>query len=168
MKNFIHLIIVVLIIFTACQPKPKQPAFNSGNYNDDLSPAMKDSVTNEILELTTNWAKAHSNKDADKAIELWDNSPDLMFAENGVFFPSRDSIYSYLKSFYQSASSMDLQWKQRVVIPLSINAATMSGYFHAKAVFKTGDIFDINSMFTGVFVRKNNKWVMIHGHESFK
>jgi hypothetical protein len=91
-----------------------------------------------------------------------------MFAENGEFFPNRDSIYSFLKSFYQSTTSMDLQWKQRVVVPLSLNSASMAGYFHAIAKFKEGDPFEINSMFTGTFVRKDNKWVLIQGQESYK
>jgi len=155
------------IVF-ACQQKNVQVAVNTGNYSDDLSLAMKDSVTKDIMELTTTWANAHVNMDADKAIELWDNSPDLMFAENGVFFPNRDSIYTYLKSFYQSTASMNVEWKQRVVVPLSLNAATMSGIFHFKATFKTGEIFEGKSMFTGVFVRKNSRWALLHGHESFK
>jgi hypothetical protein len=120
------------------------------------------------MELTTNWINAHNSMDADKAIELWDSSSELMFAENGVFFANRDSIYNFLKHFYTTTTSMDVEWKQRVVLPLSINSACMSGYFHAIAKFQSGDSFDINSMFTGVFVRKNNKWVLVHGHESFK
>jgi hypothetical protein len=138
------------------------------NYSDDLSAESKSAITNEILDLTTNWANAHTSMDADKAIELWDSTADLMFAENGFFFANRDSIYSYLKGFYSSTQSMDLQWQKRVVIPLSLHAASMSGYFHFKAIFKDESIFEGNSMFTGVFVKKNNGWVLIHGHESVK
>ena len=140
----------------------------AGNYSDDLSPESKSTITSEIMDLTTIWANAHISMDADKAIELWDSTDDLMFAENGVFFANRDSIYSYLKGFYLSTKSMDVQWQKRVVIPLSQNAATMSGYFHFKAIFKDESSFEGNSMFTGVFVKKNIKWVLIHGHESFK
>jgi hypothetical protein len=140
----------------------------TGNYTDDLTPESKSAITREIMDLTTNWANAHISMDADKAIELWDSTADLMFAENGFFFANRDSIYSYLKGFYSSTKSMELQWQKRAVIPLSLNAGTMSGYFHFKAVFKDESIFEGNSMFTGVFVKKNNKWVLIHGHESVK
>jgi uncharacterized protein YchJ len=63
---------------------------------------------------------------------------------------------------------MNVEWMQRVVVPLSLNAATMSGIFHFKATFKSGEIFEGTVMFTGVFVRKNNKWVLIHGQESLK
>ena len=158
------LFVLILGFFGSC----KNNRQNTGNYSDDLSPESKSAITNEITDLTTNWANAHINMDADKAIELWDSTDDLMFAENGIFFANRDSIYSYLKGFYLSTKSMDVQWQKRVVIPLSQNAATMSGYFHFKAIFKDESSFEGNSMFTGVFVKKNNKWVLIHGHESFK
>jgi len=158
------LFVLILGFFGSCTNNRQ----NTGNYSDDLSPESKSAITNEIMDLTTNWANAHISMDADKAIELWDSTADLMFAENGFFFANRDSIYSYLKGFYSSTKSMELQWQKRVVIPLSLNAATLSGYFHFKAIFKDESIFEGNSMFTGVFVKKNNKWILIHGHESFK
>ena len=158
------LVVIVMTIIVSCT----ETELNTGNYSDDLSPESKTAISNEILELTTNWVNAHNSMDADKASELWDSSSDLMFAENGVFFANRDSIYAFLKIFYTTTTSMNVEWKQRVVVPLSLNSACMSGYFHAIAKFKSGDSFDINSIFTGVFVRKENKWVLIHGHESFK
>jgi len=168
MKKLIPFLLIAFIALTACQPKNVHVAVNTGTYSDNLTVAMKDSVTKDIMKLTTSWANANINMDAGKAIELWDNSPDLMFAENGAFFPDRDSIYSYIHGFYQSTTSMKVEWKQRVVVPLSLNAATMSGFFHFKATFKSGEIFEGTVMFTGVFVRKNNKWVLIHGQESLK
>jgi hypothetical protein len=153
-----------MIVFSSCQNT--RPISN--NFFDDLSDESKSKVSAEILELTQNWANAHNSMNADKAIELWDSSKDLMFAENGEFFPGRDSIYNYLKEFYKTTTSMNVEWKHRAVIPLSQNSATMSGNFKAHAIFKSGEVFDIDSKFTGVFVRKNGNWVLIHGHESFK
>lgn len=153
-----------MLFFSSCQ-KFKT---TSNSFSDDLSDETKTKVTSEILELTQNWANAHNSMNADKAIELWDSSNDLMFAENGEFFPDRDSIYNYLKEFYKTTTSMNVEWKHRAVIPLSNNSASMSGNFKAHAVFKSGDVFNVDSKFTGVFVRKNGNWVLIHGHESFK
>jgi hypothetical protein len=168
MRNYTILTGLFILLAFVILPSCKNNDQKIGNYSDDLSVNSKATITNEIMDLTTNWANAHNSMDPDKAIELWDSSPDLMFAENGEYFPNRDSIYSFLKSFYQSTTSMDVQWKQRIVVPLSLNSASMAGYFHASAKFKVGDPFEINSMFVGVFVRKNNKWVLIQGQESYK
>jgi hypothetical protein len=154
----------LMVISFSCQNKTPM----SNSFSDDTSPASKAKITTEILDLTQSWANAHNSMSPDKAIELWDSSKDLMFAENGEFFPDRDSIYNYLKEFYKTTTSMNVEWKDRIIIPLSQNSASMSGNFNAHAVFKSGEVFDINSKFTGVFVRKNGNWVLIHGHESFK
>ena len=152
------LLLSVIVIFPTCTSKTAT----------DLTNQEKQNITDGIMDLTTNWANTNNNMDADKAIQFWDSSSELMYAENGEFFPNRDSIYSFLKSFYQTTTSMQVKWEHRVVIPLSISAASMSGYFHAKALFKSGDKFEVNSMFTGVFIKKNNNWVLIQGHESYK
>lgn len=154
----------LMVVSLSCQNKTPV----SDSFSNDTSSTSKAQITAEILELTQSWANAHNSMNPDKAIELWDSSKDMMFAENGEFFPDRDSIYNYLKEFYKTTTSMNVEWKQRAVIPLSQNSASMSGNFNAHAVFKSGEVFDINSKFTGVFVRKNGKWVLIHGHESFK
>lgn len=168
MKISIYLIGIVLtfliVAFSSCQNH--MPVSN--NFSDNLSANSKQKITSEILDLTQNWVNAHNSMNADKAAALWDSSKDLMFAENGEFFPDRDSIYNYLKEFYKTTTSMNVEWKHRAVIPLSQNSATMSGNFKAHAIFKSGEVFDIDSKFTGVFVRKNGTWVLIHGHESFK
>jgi len=154
----------LMVVSLSCQNKTPV----SDSFSNDTSSTSKAQITAEILELTQSWANAHNSMNPDKAIELWDSSKDMMFAENGEFFPDRDSVYNYLKEFYKTTTSMNVEWKQRAVIPLSQNSASMSGNFNAHAVFKSGEVFDINSKFTGVFVRKNGKWVLIHGHESFK
>jgi hypothetical protein len=70
-----------MITFSSCQNV--RPISN--NFSDDLTAESKSKVSAEILELTQNWANAHNSMNADKAIELWDSSKDLMFAENGEF-----------------------------------------------------------------------------------
>jgi hypothetical protein len=134
----------------------------------ELNAEEKQMITNEIMDLSTNWINSSQDLDAGKAVEFWDPSPDLMFAENGAFFPNRDSIYDYLNNTMPTLKSLDANWGKRVIIPLSYNSASMAGQFHFKMSFKTGEVVEGNSMFTGVFIKKENTWRLVHGHESFK
>jgi hypothetical protein len=165
-KNFINGLVLLITIgfIQSCSDKGQK----TGNYQDDLSAEQKTAITNEILDLTTNWVNANDSMSADKAIQLWDSTSDLRFAENGEFFANRDSIYSFLKGFYSNTTSMEIRWLDREVIPLSMNAATMSGSFHFKAMFRGDGSHEDTVMYTGVFVRKDNKWVLINGHESYR
>ena len=154
---------ILCISVWACQSTGKKTLESTSA----LSLEQKATITDEIMQLTSDWATANIQMNADKSIRLWDDSPDLMFAENGMFFPGRDSIYAYLKEFYTTTTSMNVEWLQRVVVPLAPDAAVMSGKFHFKATFESGDVYESTSMFTGVFKKKNGRWVIIHGHESF-
>jgi hypothetical protein len=67
---FGFLLMISVCIYQSCGSNQQK----IGNFSDDLSPETKTNITNEIMDLTTNWAKAHCSMDADKAIELWDAS----------------------------------------------------------------------------------------------
>jgi uncharacterized protein YchJ len=63
---------------------------------------------------------------------------------------------------------MDVEWLQRTVMPLTTNLAAMAGSFHFKLQFMNDEIMEDTTAFTGLFIKKNNKWSLIQGHESFK
>jgi len=44
----------------------------------------------------------------------------------------------------------------------------MSGSFHFKLQFISGEIFEDTTAFTSLFVKKNDNWSLIQGHESFQ
>jgi hypothetical protein len=168
MKNLTFLLGLFLLIVLGVSSSCKNDNQKIGDYRNDLSAESKTAITKEIMDLTDNCATNLCKMDFDKAIEMYDSSSEFMYAENGAFFLNRDSLYNYMKSIKSSAESFHFQWKQRFVIPLSLNAASLAGSFSFKIGLKTGDIFEGTPMFVGTFVRKNDKWVLIHGNESSK
>lgn len=156
MKNQLLLFSAALVIMACTKPQPV-----------GLTDTDKEQIRTEIMELTTQWAVDNSNKDAAAASEFWANSPEMCHAENGIFFTNPDSVYAYLKNFYLNTDSMQVAWTERVITPLSSDIALLKGFFHFKAVFKSGDVFEGEPAFTGVFVRKEEKWALLQGHESF-
>lgn len=131
-----------------------------------LSADQKSVLVKEIMEFTDNWARNNMNRDADKVIEFWSESPDLRFAENGIFFTNLDSIHSFLKGFYANTKAMEVEWKERFVLPIKEDVACLSGFFRFRATFNSGEIFEGVNAFTAVFTKKEGKWSVINGHES--
>jgi hypothetical protein len=127
---------------------------------------QKKAIEQEILKLSDAWVANNVNMKPDSIVEFWDNSPDLIFAENGMFFTNRDSIHAFLESFYSNTDKMEVEWLERSIIPLTADVASMKGKFRFKASFKSGEVFEGKNVFTAVFLNKNNKWVLINGHES--
>lgn len=131
-----------------------------------LTSAQQSVIVKEIMDLTDTWARNNINMDADKVIKFWDVSPDLRFAENGIFFANLDSMYAFLKGFYTNTTNMEVEWKERFVLPIRNDVACMSGIFRFKATFKSGDVFEGQTAFTALFIKKEGKWAVINGHES--
>ncbi|MDF1546842.1 MAG: nuclear transport factor 2 family protein [Bacteroidales bacterium] len=150
--------ILIMNAFWACNDK----ANNTIVFNE----ATKKAIEQEIIKLSDAWVANNVNMKPDLIVDFWDNSPDLIFAENGMFFTNRDSIHEFLEGFYSNTDKMEVEWLERSIIPLTSDVASMKGKFRFKASFKSGEVFEGKNVFTAVFLKKNNKWVLINGHES--
>ncbi len=156
--------LIFLGFFTSCENDKKK----IGDYRNDLSAEEKATIIKEIMDVTDSIAATLCRMDFDKAIEFYDSSADYKSAENGALLPNRDSLYNNMKNIKSASESFNIQWKQRFILPLSLNAASMVGNFSFRANLKNGSVFEGEPMFAGTFVRKNSKWVLIHGNESSK
>jgi hypothetical protein len=155
-------LLFILGIFSSCTNENQK----TGNSANDLPTATKIKIAKEIMDLTDQYAANLNKMDFERAVEMYDASSELMFAENGAFFANRDSLYHYMINYESSEKSFDFQWDQRIVVPVFFDAASLAGSYSLKITLKTGDVFLDRKTFTGVFVRKNSKWVLIHGQES--
>ncbi len=61
---------------------------------------------------------------------------------------------------------MEVEWLERNIIPLTDDVASMKEKFRFKASLKSGEVFEGKNVFIAVFLKKENKWVLIIGHES--
>jgi len=157
------LLSVILITMISCQREANKNMQNcSVNKDDSIR------IVQEIIKTSDVWAEANINMNPDKAVEFWSSSPDLKYAENGAFFANKDSIHSVLRNYYKQTKSMDVEWLHRTVLPLTNKLAAMSGSFHFKLQFISGEIFEDTTAFTSLFIKKNDNWALIQGHESFK
>ncbi len=168
MKNLTYLLGFSSLIFLGFFPSCKNDTQKIGDYRNDLSAESKATITKEIMDVTDSLAATLCRMDFNKAIEFYDSSAEYKSAENGALFPNRDSLYNSMKNIKSVSESFNFQWKQRFILPLSLNAASMVGNFSFKADLKNGNVFEGEPMMAGTFVRKNSKWVLIHGNESSK
>jgi ketosteroid isomerase-like protein len=123
-------------------------------------------VGNAILDKTTQWAEANRRRDAVGVLDMFIDSEELRHAENGVVFSSYEALAKFVEDWYEATEEMDLVWEQRAVVPLSADAATLTGVFRYEARQKSGEVLAGRNVFTGVFVRRGGSWKLVHAHES--
>jgi hypothetical protein len=125
-------------------------------------------VINNIMALTDSLAKDLSLMDFENALNKYDTTKDFRYAANGEFFKDFTSWKEYLTGHRMTTDSLYFEWTKRDIIPLSMKAASLAGSFEFRLKLKSGDTYSGDATFTGLFVRRNDKWVMLHGHESIK
>jgi hypothetical protein len=156
MKPKISVLIIALFAFYSCTNQSHAP----------LTQEEKNAITSEIMTVSNQWIDDNKNMDADAAIRFWSTSPELRFAENGEFFANRDSIQSTLHNYYAQTTSMNVKWLDRDVRVLTKSIALMAGKFQFNIVFGDESNWQGTNAFTGVFIKENEKWSLIQGHES--
>jgi ketosteroid isomerase-like protein len=123
-------------------------------------------VVREILDRTSAWAEANRRRDAPAVLDLFLDSAELRHAENGVIFPSYSACADFVTGWYNSTVDMKMSWEQRDVVALSADAATMTGIFRYEATQDSGEVWSGRNVFTGVFLKRDGAWKLVHGHES--
>jgi hypothetical protein len=156
MKPKILILLLVLFSVFSCTDISNAP----------LNQEEKNAITSEIMTVSNQWIDDNKNMDADAAIRFWSTSPELRFAENGEFFANRDSIQSTLHNYYAQTTSMNVKWLDRDVRVLTKSIALMAGKFQFNIVFGNESNWQGTNAFTGVFIKENEKWSLIQGHES--
>jgi len=163
MKNLLLISSALLFVLSCSQ--------ESGKRNQNCCLANDDSlkIVKEIFAVSDNWAFANINMDAEKAAEFWDSSSNFLFVENGEQILNWDSLFYGIKNWYsQPLDSIELRWEERKVIPLTHEAATLFCKFYFRARFKTGELYHSRAFITALFVKKDGKWKLMQGHESYK
>jgi len=142
----------------ACKPEVEN--------TNDFTEEQKALVIKEIMKVSDKWVQNNINKNPDSIVTFWSNSPDMYFAEDGVFFDNRETIHSFLTGFYENTDTMHVEWLERRVNPISNEVASLAGKFRFRAKFKSGDVHEGKVAFTAVFTHENGAWSIVNGHES--
>jgi len=125
-------------------------------------------IVDEVLAATNAFAKASINMDADEEIRFWDSSPLMMFAENGMQFANRDSIFTSMKGWYSKSDSVNFIWEERNILPITKRVADLFGSFYFQAKLKSGGVVKVRAYDTWLLVKEVDGWKILRGHESYK
>lgn len=90
------------------------------------------------------------------------------YGENGVFYPTRDSLLSAVGHFPKMFTSIDVTWEgePRITV-LGPDAAVFSSSFREVAQPTTGAAMRLHGVWTGVYRRANGRWEIVQAHESY-
>jgi ketosteroid isomerase-like protein len=131
-----------------------------------MSDAQRQAVAQDVRGLADSLVVQLSRLDAQPYLaQLASNEG---YAENGAFYPTRDSLLSAVGHFTKMFTSLELAWdgEPRITV-LSPDAAVLSGTFHEVAQPVSGSAMKVHGIWTGVYQRINGEWRIVQAHESW-
>jgi hypothetical protein len=131
-----------------------------------LTGADSAAVTKAVLEIHAKMTAAAENPDPDKMFEfILDAGPGTII-QNGVFMKSRQDALESVRRGMRSVVKANRTYSQTRVTPLAPGAALLTGEGIASITLDDGRVISRPFALTEVFVLKEGKWMVLHGHHS--
>ena len=130
--------------------------------------AARSAVADTITQKAALFAQMVNRRDAAAVMTLFADDRDMTYAENGMLYPSRDSLERAITALYGAQRELTFGWDELRVVPLASDAGVLLGRFHVLGLDLAGTTVRVDrGTWTGVFVRRNGRWVIVHAHESY-
>ena len=159
MKPLNHLLILMavagLMVF-GCEKSP----------NPQIDVAQKANVEKAIIEAADQYLEVARRRDVAGFMSFFADTAEMTVAENGMIYPSRKAFEEFAVGFFKETVEMEATYEKRQVIPLSADAALVTGILRYAAKQRSGETFGGRNAFTYVFIKKGDRWQFIHVHES--
>ena len=155
--------ILILIFLFSCQTK-----IGNNDIESTLTSSDSTNIIDGVITATELFAEANNNLDGKKVTEFWQSSPNFKFIEKPNIYQNWDTIYKYTMEFYDMPiDSINLEWKEREIIPLTKEFAYFYGKYELFIRFTPGEIMHGIPFYTALMVKENDQWKVLQGHESF-
>jgi uncharacterized protein (TIGR02246 family) len=119
-----------------------------------------------IIQTLDEYFEAASQRDGRRFMSFFAEADDMTVIEDAEIRPSRKVFEEWAHEFFKGVAELDATAEERRVFPLSLDVAVATGILRYSARTTSGDIVGGRNAFTFVFVKKGERWLIHHVHES--
>ena len=141
----------------ALTPGLSPDAVHSAAPDDDV-----ERITNELMQLSNQWAKAFTHKDLSFVKRIWADDFSYIMPDGTVY--TRKAFLALFENDTNTYTSAAINSFK--VHLYDNNFAVATGTSQIKGKDKDGKPFLIKGRFTNVWVRKSGTWQVVAGHAS--
>jgi len=156
MKKVLIIIVTIGIIFLVGMARPAK----SGLGEEQIVAIQK-----AVLKSHKEMIKSIEKLEVDKFFESILDSGKGAIVQDGNVMTRKESLDSTKKRF-EGVTNLKYEFIQETVKVLSVETAIFIGKGKATFTINTGEILNSNFAVSSVFVLKDGKWKIIHGHNS--
>lgn len=146
---------LMLLVATACQPAATE-----------LTEEQRAAIADTVRQLADTFFEDFRALDFDRAMAPYGS--ELVWAENGVLAANRDSLDTAWRGLFASTQEVTSgDWGEVHVKVLGPDAAVFTATFDWAGVDTSGAQIGNPGVWTTVWLRTDEGWKIVHGHESY-
>jgi uncharacterized protein (TIGR02246 family) len=159
MKNNMTTMFIIVLSALACTAV-------SAKGGNALSSTDSTTIIMAVLNVHAKMTEAANSPDPEKMFEfILDAGPGTII-QNGVFMKSRQDALEAVKRGMQSVVRVERSFNQTRVSVLAPDAALLTGEGVTAITLDDGRTITSPFALTEVFVLRDGKWMVLHGHHS--
>ena len=157
-KSFFKRVALVVSILLAIS--------SNTNAQIPLTLEQQAAIEDTIKQLARVVEESAKQLDLDGSFNLFSDDPDFTFSEDGYIKPPKDSLYKIMIPVYANFSDIFMSYETMRITVLNECSGVFTGEGPWSATDLSGNKMGGHLVSMFVFVKRENKWKMIHGHTS--
>jgi len=135
--------------------------------SDALTEDQKLAIIKELEVVDAKTTEALNNKEADAAFSYFAADNFLRFIDNGRIMEDYNSTVSTFKESFSHLNTVNLVTSDSKITVLSPTTALQTYNLSEEVTTMGGDTMRIKGAITGVFQKIDDRWLMVHVHQSY-
>ena len=135
-------------------------AFQAGSDSVDHDEAIRQAI------LKVHKAMTDTGPDVDRFFDFILDFDNGMIIQDGLLFKTSNEAYDAVKKGYNGVSEVERTYDQTYVQVLSSESALLTATGHTAVTLTDGRTFNSKFAVSMVFVLRDGKWKVLHGHFS--
>ncbi len=138
------------------------------NHNlDKMTEAESDQIAKDVKSISDKTTEYSEGAQLDLFLSCYDNSPAFLHVSSDGKMRNYEEFKKICTEYYSALKEQKVMTIQEKIHVIDTNLVVLGWTGNIVAQFKSGDIMKMNNYsITSVFKKIDNKWKVIHSHES--
>lgn len=169
MKNAFIVLCAAALLFSCGEKNTRENKDNTGGVSDDAGLSEKERMTivSDAKQMLDRYFMDIKKDGLKSEFKYLDDSPEFYWVPPGYTTAvPYDSIAHILTGNASRYNSIDNNWVELTIVPLTSEFASYTGKIHSRIVFSSGEEMAVDLMETGVLVKRKEGWKLLSGQTS--
>jgi len=155
-RRSIPTIVALLALAAACQ-RGAPP----------LTEAQRTAIADSVRQADDQLFAALNAKDVQRMMSFYVPGDDVISADAGMIYPSRDSLEKSSRAFWSSLKSVSIARDQQRIAVLAPKAVVVTETWHGTFTDSAGKSMDTKGAYTVVWERRDDGWKILAENNSY-